>query len=153
MDFGELLSGDPKSLEYFQKGTKLAQTVWERYGMKSILNGIGQVSGTRNYYLKEEPTADQDEAIKKKKKGDKKTHQQRLDLINPTEQSVIIRGLKLCEPANHNANSPCCVGFEMQETKSYWPPLLKDEKQEMEALDLFLRFFEDKIKILDEKSN
>ncbi len=72
MDFGELLSGDPKSLEYFQKGTKLAQTIWERYGMKSILNGIGQVSGTRNYYLKEEPTADQDEAIKKKKKGEKK---------------------------------------------------------------------------------
>lgn len=72
MDFGELLSGQEASLQFFEKGKAASQKIWERYGMKSVLAGIGLASSTRNYYLKEEPTAEQDEAIKKKKKGEKK---------------------------------------------------------------------------------
>ena len=69
MDFGEILSGQKASLEYFSKGKTLAQTIWERYGMRSVLSGIGVASPTRNYYLREESNAEQDEIIKKKKKG------------------------------------------------------------------------------------
>ena len=38
----------------------MAEAIWKKYGMRSILNGIGEALPSRNFYLKEETTAEQE---------------------------------------------------------------------------------------------
>lgn len=69
MDLGELLAGQKISLEYLRKGKAVIESLWSKYGMKSILNGLSCPPPVRNYFSKEELNAEQEELIKKKKKG------------------------------------------------------------------------------------
>ena len=69
MDLGELLGGQKSSLDYLQKGKNVIESIWSKYGMKSVLNGLAVAPPVRNYFTKEELNAEQEELIKKKKKG------------------------------------------------------------------------------------
>ena len=72
MDFGELLTGEKEALKYLRKGKEVAEILWRKFGMKLVLDGVGLKSVTKKCYLREEPNAELDEIIKKKKKGEKK---------------------------------------------------------------------------------
>lgn len=60
MDFGEILSGQPDSLQYLEKGKKVCEDIWKRYGMKLTISGIDEKVTPRQYYLKEELSGDQE---------------------------------------------------------------------------------------------
>ena len=55
--------------------------------------------------------------------------------------------MKLCDPNLYDNESPCCPGYTILETKSFWPPPYTDEKSEEQTKILILKFIQEPVKV------
>ena len=65
---------------------------------------------------------------KKKKKAEKRTLEQRCDLLNDQLKVSVCLGIENRNPKRYEFYSPCCPGIQATESLSFWPFLCKDVK-------------------------